>query len=80
MTWGKEYWPIFLIVVSVLFAVPELYALFTNVLNTLSDYSWFELHVRPGINRHTIAWWISLSAWAVFAVVITGHIWFRNPS
>jgi hypothetical protein len=78
MTWGKLYWPFFLILTSALFLGPELIALFTNWHNTLSQYSWAELNVSPRIPVHTIAWWISVMAWALFVVVITAHIWFRR--
>lgn len=82
-SWGQFYWPYFLILVSTLFGVPELIALFTNVANTLSDYSRLQLHVGAAFagQVHTIAWWASLIAWLLFAVVITVHIWFiRFPA
>jgi len=78
--WGNWYWPRGLIVVFVAFAVPELYALFTNVQNTLSDYCWRELNVNVawGHGVHTAAWWFSLVMWLTFVAVITGHIWWRS--
>ena len=76
VTWGAYYWPVFLIGVSLAFLIPEAYAFFTNPGNTLSDYSWMELKVT-GSGRHILAWYASLFAWLVFAVVITAHIWFR---
>lgn len=79
-TWGLTYWPVYLIITSVLFFTGEIPALLTNAKNTLSDYSWYELHLQPGITQHTVAWWLSLLAWLLFAVIITGHIWFRNPT
>ena len=36
MTWGRHYWPWFLITGSLGFGIPELIALFTNSANTLS--------------------------------------------
>jgi hypothetical protein len=77
--WGDYYWPRGLTVVSVAFLLPELYALFTNPANTLSDYAWRELHINAswGNGAHSIAWWCSLAAWLLFAVVITAHIWFK---
>lgn len=76
MTWGKTYWPIALIVASIAFLIPEIWALLTNVHNTLSDYARFELNLNPHVyDQHTIAWWFSLCAWGVFIVVITLHIW-----
>jgi hypothetical protein len=79
-TWGLTYWPIFLIAGSAWFIIGESLALATNAKNTLSDYSWYELHIQPGITQHTVAWYFSLIAWVLFAVLITGHIWLRNPS
>lgn len=75
LTWGKYYWPYFLILVSTIFGVPELIALFTNVKNTLSDYARLELNVSSTMSVHTLAWYLSLSAWLLFVVVITFHIW-----
>lgn len=79
--WGNTYWPAGLITVSVAFLVPELYALLTNSANTLSDYCWRQLGIRTawGNGVHTLAWWFSLITWLLFAVVITGHIWFKVP-
>lgn len=80
ITWGKYYWPYFFILVSVIFLVPELIALFSNPANTLSDYSWQELHVTGYVRIHTLAWWLSLIGWLLFVVVITAHIWWRKLS
>lgn len=79
--WGNQYWPLFLIVLSVLFLGPELYAVCTNPANTLSDYCWKELSVSLtfGHGKHTVAWWASFIAWLLFVVTITLHIWYRSP-
>ena len=79
-TWGNYYWPYWLTLVSLLFLVPELIALFTNADNTLSDYAWRELHVYNGlhISQHTVAWWFSLAAWLLAVVVLTIHIWWKS--
>jgi hypothetical protein len=78
--WGVLYWPFFLILVSALFLVPEVYALITNSANTLSDYCWNQLsvHVAFGSGRHTLAWWLSQGAFIIFFVLITIHIWYRS--
>jgi hypothetical protein len=78
--WGNTYWPAGLIAAFAAFAVPELYALFTNAQNTLSDYCWRELSVNVAFGHgiHTAAWWFSLILWAAFVVTITGHIWWRS--
>jgi len=80
MTWGRLYWPFFIVVTSALFLGPELIAIFTNAANTLSEYSWAELNVNPRIPMHTVAWYTSLIAWLLFVVVITAHIWWRKFS
>lgn len=78
--WSNTYWPIGLIAASVAFIVPELYALFTDANNTLSDYCWRELHVTRAleISGHGAAWWCSFIAWLLFVAVITLHIWYRG--
>jgi hypothetical protein len=85
LTWGRIYWPIFLILsglwILTAFLIPEVIALLSEVKNhldnTLSEYARTELHVSSTIqDMHDIAWWISLTAWVVFAVWATGHIWF----
>jgi hypothetical protein len=78
MTWGRYYWPFFLVLVSLLFLGPELIALFTNAANTLSEYAWAELNVSPRIPVHTIAWWVSLLAFILAVFVLVAHIWFKR--
>lgn len=86
LTWGRVWWPLFLLISSAWvflgFGVPETLALLTSRAthtdNTLSNYSWTELHVSSTLTVHTIAWWASLTVWATFAIVITLHIWFRQ--
>lgn len=81
ITWGATYWPIFLIVTSVAFLAPEIYALLTNSANTLSDYSWHELGLPitfKGRIMHNAGWALSLGAWATFMFFITNHIWFQR--
>jgi hypothetical protein len=78
-TWGLAYWQWFLVAGSLAFLVPEVFALCTNSVNTLSDFSWYELGLAGRVNHHTVAWWLSLAAWSLFAGVITAHIWFRAP-
>lgn len=75
MNWGRLYWPYWMIMTSLTFAVPELIAIGTNVKNTLSDYARAELNVAPHVTVHTVAWWVSLLVWALFVVVISLHIW-----
>ena len=77
-TWGSDYWPWFLIAVSLAFLAPEIVALFTNTANTLSDYAWRELHVNADVKFGTqnAAWLLSLGVWGVFVFWITEHIWF----
>jgi hypothetical protein len=82
MTWGKVYWPTYLILLATLFAIPELIALATNYANTLSDYAHLELNVTTATvarGIHTVAWYVSLVGWLVFVVIITWHIWWAGP-
>jgi len=74
-TWGTYYWPYWIILTSVTFGIPELVAIFTNYLNTLSEYARHELNVSPHVTSHTIAWYVSVIVWLLFVVVITAHIW-----
>lgn len=86
MTWGKNYWPIFLIISAVWlltgFGVPETLALIAqpsnHIDNTLSFYSRTELHVSVATANtiHTAAWWLSFVIWMMFVIFITAHIWF----
>lgn len=78
MTWGRFFWPFWIILTSGTFLGPELFALFTNPKNTLSDYSWAELNVTSYVKVHTAAWWLSLVGWLLFVVVITVHIWWKK--
>lgn len=81
MTWGKFFWAYWIIVTAVTFLGPELYALFTNVQNTLSDYARYQLNVTTAISNqgiHTLAWWASFIAWVVFVAWITPHIWWAK--
>jgi hypothetical protein len=80
-TWGLFYWPTYLTVCSLLFLPVELFALITNQpQNTLSDYCWKELDVTRALtfDAHGVAWWLSLVMWAMFAVAISLHVWFRS--
>jgi len=78
MTWGKVYWSIFLIAVSLEFIGPEIAALLTNSKNTLSDYSWGKLEILPGEHfwHHGAAWLLTLGVWGVIVFWLTAHIWF----
>lgn len=81
MTWGKFFWPYWIITTSLTFLGPELFALFTNVKNTLSDYARYQLNVNVAVSNHgihTLAWWASFIAWVVFVAWITPHIWWAK--
>lgn len=64
--------------------IPELIALFTSrnthTDNTLSNYSWIELHVSSTITVHTVAWWVSLTVTLVSLVILILHIWWHQFS
>ena len=81
MTWGRQYWPVFLIVTSLAFLIPEVIALVTNAKNTLSDYAWYELNVKTPtehFSAHTAAWFLSLGMFLVIAIWLVFHIWFET--
>jgi hypothetical protein len=83
-TWGRHYWPIFLIISSVWiltgFGIPETIALVTKVSthadNTLSYYARSDLNVSLQTTKHTVAWYLSFITWVFFSIWITAHIWF----
>ena len=83
MTWGRAYWPVFLIVSAVWlilgFGVPEAISLVFRPLhvdNTLSFYARSELNVSLQTTVHTLAWYLTFIMWIMFVVFITAHIWF----
>lgn len=81
MTWGKIYWPWFLIVTSLAFLIPEIIGIATNVKNTLSDYARYELDVttpHQPFTSHSAAWLLSLGVWLVVAFWLTWHIWWER--
>lgn len=80
-TWGRTWWPVFLIISSVWilvgFGVPESVALISHGTdNTLSAYARNELHVSLATTVHTVAWYLSFLMWMMFVIFITAHIWF----
>jgi hypothetical protein len=79
-TWGQHYWPWYLTIGVVLFGVPEIYSLLTNVYNTLSWYAWRKLNlsISVGNGMDSVAWWASLILWIAFVIIITGHIWWKS--
>jgi hypothetical protein len=79
-TWGNDVWPWFLIVVTLTFIGFEGYALFTNTANTLSDYIWRELHVRPlePFNRHNAAWLLTQGVYVTIAFWLWLHLWYHQ--
>lgn len=79
-TWGHWYWPLGMAVTLLLFLPAELFAVFTNVGNTLSYYAWTQLHVGLAYanNMDSVGWYSSLILWLLFVVIITAHIWWRQ--
>lgn len=88
ITWGRTWWPLFLIIsavwVTLGFGVPEIIALLTersrHTDNTLSNYSWHELNVSTQLTVHTLAWWFTFIPVCVIGAVLVLHIWFRFGS
>lgn len=77
--WGNWYWPVWLSAVALTFLGPELYAVATDVKNTLSWYCWRELHIDVvwGGGIHSVAWWNSLLAFILIIVALIAHIWWK---
>ena len=80
ISWGLVYWPFAMVIMSAVFLPAEIWALFTNPANTLSEYCWHELNVTRAleISGHGVAWWASIVMWGFFVVAITLHIWYRS--
>jgi hypothetical protein len=47
-TWGRWYWPIWMVATFLFFIGPEVFALITNWKNTLSNWVWVALRVKTG--------------------------------
>lgn len=78
-TWGMLYWPIALWFVAVgMFGIPETIGLFTNVANTLSDFSRWELHeyAHEPLFAHQWYWWLSQGLFIVLCLWLVIHIWY----
>ena len=80
ITWGLLYWPIYLVSVTIGFAVPEVIGLFTNTRNTLSWYAWTEMHVRPmePFTVHNAGWFLSQGMFLTVASWLLYHIWYMK--
>ena len=80
ITWGLLYWPIYLISVTIGFAVPEVIGLFTNTRNPLSWYAWDEMHVRPMMpfTAHNAGWFLSQGMYLTIASWLLWHIWYMK--
>lgn len=78
-TWGRYYWPLWIVAMGLTLLVPEVYALATNAGNTLSAFVWHEMRVQDG---DTIWRWdalrlLTFGAWCVLFAWLTGHLWFH---
>jgi len=73
MTWGNRYWTVYLLVALFGLMIPEIYALFTNVQNTLSYWVWGKL----GVPSHwaNAVWFLTLGAWLTVTTWLTFHFW-----
>ncbi len=72
ITWGGTYWPYWLCTVVVTFLAPEIFALYTNAGNTLSDFIWRSLRPNSAVWYLSLGVWVTLTSWLVF------HFWFRR--
>lgn len=83
MTWGKDYWPIWLVCVLLTFLGPEVDGLIYNDKNTLTDWVRYALHISPGesIGQWSAADLLLFLAYAsVFIVWLPFHFWFDKFS
>lgn len=78
--WGNTYWPIYIIGATLTFLIPEIIALFTNSVNTLSDYAWRNLGFPSHGTRipDTAAWFLTQGAFIVVALWLLLHIWYHQ--
>lgn len=76
--WGNKYWPIWLSVMVVSFLAPEIYALTTNSVNTLSDWVWRSLNVTKNQQDWTAAHFLVFGVWLVLVIWLTFHFFFRR--
>jgi hypothetical protein len=78
-TWGPWYWGVSLCWIFALIMGPEVYALFTNPRNTLSDTIWTWLSVTTEQqNPWTAAHFLVFGGWLVLVTWLTFHFFFRR--
>lgn len=79
MTWGRWYWPLFLVASLLLLLIPEIYALVTNYHNSLSYWVWTSLRVNQGapIDSWTAPHYLAAGVYLVVVTWLTGHLFFR---
>lgn len=77
-TWGAYYWPWALAAITLLILGPEIYALATNVDNTLSVWVWTAMRVNPGdgLTAWNAGRYLTLFAWVGLVSWLTWHFWF----
>jgi hypothetical protein len=75
VTWGGWFWPVFLGVFAAVLLVFEIYALVTNVSNTLSDWVWRALHVTTPspVWDWDAARLLTFGVWCVLICWLTEH-------
>lgn len=79
MTWGRQYWAAWLIIVLVTFLAPEITALITgHPENTLSNYVWVKLHIVRGekVRQWTAGDFLTFCAWMSMWAWLTWHFFF----
>lgn len=81
MTWGRIYWPIFLVTMLVAFLVAEIYALVTGgAANTLSNWVWVKLNVtsHEKISQWSALDYLMFGEWLTLVSWLTWHFFFRD--
>jgi len=77
MTWGRWYWPVWMIVGCLTLGIPEIVALCRDVRNTLSYWVWGALNVE--VNRDwTAAHYLVFGGWLTVVSWLTWHFFFRR--
>lgn len=82
MTWGRFYWPPWLLIVLVSFLVAEIYALASGQpANTLSNWIWQQLNISGHTsfrNWSAKDYLTFLTYISVFVLWLPWHFWFHR--
>ena len=83
MTWGRYYWPWWLLALLITFLGPEIYSLAVSAGNSLSDWVWTTLKI---VRNETIGQWSATDLLlfcayvAIFMCWLPWHFFFHRFS